>query len=93
VPSSKVPPAAGRCSCSSNLSDSPAAEQAGEELAISLVGPGADQIPNCARSLPGGCTSSCASRSKSLFYPVIDGYVLKKSPFQSFLDGDQAPLR
>jgi para-nitrobenzyl esterase len=70
----------------------PSAEQAGQDFADKLVGQGSDQIA-ALRRIPARQLYRFLRRQKySSFYPVIDGYVLEKSPFQSFLDGDQARL-
>jgi para-nitrobenzyl esterase len=70
----------------------PAAEQAGKEFADRLVGSAPDQIARL-RLIPAEkLYQILRQQQQSAYYPVIDGYVLKKSPFQAFLDGDQAHL-
>jgi para-nitrobenzyl esterase len=70
----------------------PAAEQAGKDFADKLLGPVPDQIASL-RQIPAETLFQFHRQQvPSSFYPAIDGYVLEKSPFQAFLDGEQARI-
>ena len=70
----------------------PAAEQAGKDFADKLVGFGKDQVTRLRQIPAGKLYQFLRKQAQSSFYPAIDGYVLEKSPFQAFLDGEQARL-
>jgi para-nitrobenzyl esterase len=70
----------------------PAAEQAGKDFADRLVGSGSDQIARLRQIPAEKLYQFLRKQAQSSFYPAIDGYVLNKSPFQAFLDGEQARL-
>ncbi len=74
------------------LSPRPSAEQAGQDFVDKLVGPAPDQLDLLRRIPAAQLYQFLRKQWLSSFYPVIDGYVLEKSPFQSFLDGDQARI-
>ena len=68
------------------------AEQAGQTFADHFVPPGDDQLAPL-RQIPAEDLYSLArTREFRVFYPVIDCYVLPKSPFEAFYDGEQAPV-
>lgn len=67
-----------------------AGEDVGRTFADHFVPPGKDQIAQL-RQIPAEELYSLArKREFHVFYPLIDGYVLEKSPFEAFLDGEQA---
>lgn len=70
----------------------PAAEQAGQEFADKLVGTAPDQVARLRQIPAGKLYQFLRQQAESSFYPVIDGYVLEKSPFEAFLNGEQARL-
>ncbi len=67
-----------------------AAEKKGEEFAKKFIGSSQHQIEDL-RRIPAKKLYQLIRRQKvaGYFYPVIDGFVLEKSPFESFHDGDQ----
>ena len=68
-----------------------AAEEKGWLFALKFVSPGSDKI-GALRRIPAKILQQTVTREKNeaFFYPVIDGWVLEKSPFEAFLNGDQA---
>ena len=70
----------------------PAAEQSGQDFAAKLVGSLPGQVARLRQIPAEKLYEFLRKQEQSSFYPVIDGYVLKKSPFQAFLDGEQARL-
>ena len=71
--------------------NNPAGEANGKAFADRLVGGGPDQLA-ALRSMPVDRLCRLLKEEEGFlhFFPVIDGYVLPKSPFEAFLDGDQA---
>jgi len=68
-------------------------EEAGKAFADRMVGPGENQLKDM-RLIPAKKLYQILRKEKELntFYPVIDGYVLQKSPFETFLDGEHATV-
>ena len=67
-----------------------AGEDVGRTFADHFVPPGDDQIDRLRQIPPDDLYSLARKREFHVFYPLIDGYVLEKSPFEAFLDGEQA---
>ena len=67
-----------------------AGEDVGQTFANHFVPPGDDQIAKLRQSPAGHLYSLARAREFRVFYPLIDGHVLEKSPFEAFLDGEQA---
>ncbi|MFQ5422336.1 MAG: carboxylesterase family protein, partial [Anaerolineae bacterium] len=71
--------------------NNPALEAIGQEFADRFVPAGNDQIAALRQIAPNRLYDLIRqSRHFQHFYPAIDGYVLEKSPFVAFQDGDQA---
>jgi len=66
-------------------------EKVGQTFADHFVPPGEDQIARLRRVPAEELYSLARKHEFHVFYPLIDGYVLEKSPFEAFLDGEQAP--
>ena len=66
-------------------------EEAGKAFATRLVGPGDNQLKEM-RLIPAKALYRTLRQERDLntYYPVIDGYVLEKSSFETFFDGEQA---
>ncbi|UCG25741.1 MAG: carboxylesterase family protein, partial [Chloroflexota bacterium] len=69
----------------------PAAEMLGESFAAEFAPAGAGQLA-ALRQIPAERLYERLRQAREFqyFYPVIDGYVLEKGPYEAFLDGDQA---
>ena len=69
----------------------PAGEAFGRQFAERFVPAGDGQVA-ALRQVPAGRLYRLIREEEAFqgFYPVIDGYVLEKSLFEAFLDGDQA---
>ncbi len=71
--------------------NNPALEAIGQEFADRFAPAGDDQIAALRQIAPKRFYDLVRQmRHFQHFYPVIDGYVLEKSPFAAFQDGDQA---
>ncbi len=73
--------------------NNPAGEALGQSFADRLAPAGEGQLA-ALRQVPAGRLYQLLRQEKEFqhFYPLIDGFVLEKSPFEAFLDGDQARL-
>lgn len=71
----------------------PAAEALGESFASKFAPAGENQLA-ALRQVPAAQLYKLYRQEEETFkfLPAIDGYVLEKSPFEAFLDGDQAPV-
>jgi para-nitrobenzyl esterase len=72
--------------------NNPAGEASGRTFADHVLGAGHPAPLEALRRFPAQKLYHIArsNRALRLFYPAIDGHVLQKSPFEAFLDGDQA---
>jgi para-nitrobenzyl esterase len=69
----------------------PAGEELGLTFAASFAPAGAGQLAALRQISPDRLYQFIRQEKEfQHFYPVIDGYVLEKSPYEAFLDGDQA---
>jgi len=68
-------------------------EELGKAFADRVVGPGENQLKDM-RRIPAKKFYQILRQEMELntFYPVIDGYVLEKSPFEIFFKGEQATV-
>jgi para-nitrobenzyl esterase len=71
--------------------DNPAGEELGQRFARRFAPAGEGQLA-ALRQIPADQLYELLNKEEEFqhFYPVIDGYVLEKSPYEVFLDGDQA---
>ena len=71
--------------------DNPAGEALGQAFAAEFTPAGEGQV-DALRQIPAERLYQHLRQEEALhyFYPVIDGYVLEKSPYEAFQDGDQA---
>lgn len=67
-----------------------AGEDVGQTFADHFVPRGEDQLARLRRLPAEELYSLARKRQFHVFYPLIDGYVLEKSPFEAFLDRGQA---
>ena len=71
--------------------NSPAGEALGQSFADRFAQAGEGQLAALRQISPDRLYQLIRQEEEfQLFYPVIDGYVLEKSPYEAFLDGDQA---
>jgi para-nitrobenzyl esterase len=65
----------------------------GQAFAAEVTGSGAAGLEDMRRIPAKKLVEKAAADPKwDVFYPVIDGHVLAKSPFAAFLEGEQAPV-
>lgn len=73
--------------------NNPAGEELSQRFADRFAPAGEGQLA-ALRQIPAGQLYELLNKEEEFqhFYPVIDGYVLEKSPYEAFLDGDQAQV-
>jgi para-nitrobenzyl esterase len=70
----------------------PAGDELGQRFAKRLVPTGKGQVETLRQLSPERLYQFIRQEEYFSFNPVIDGFVLENSPFEAFLEGDQAPV-